>query len=362
MGENSSIEWTDHTFNPWIGCTKVSAGCTHCYAEQLMDKRYGRVVWGKGNPRQMTSKGNWANPKRWNKDAAKKGIRYRVFCASLADVFDAEVPDEWREKLFELIFDTPHLDWLLLTKRPENVLPFMDKACFPSSGCPMFPDGVLPANVWMGTSVENQEAANKRVPVLMQIPAGVRFLSCEPLIGAVDLTKIQIGWEYPQGHESRQPRYIDAFTPRTVFGSEGDYHFDYPINWVIAGGESGTGARPMHPDWARSLRDQCQAVGAAFLFKQWGEYLPVAAPRLSHKGLWTLLKVDSEIKKNVSWGDVMALRGDWWAFERVGKHAAGRMLDGRTWDEFPTAYKPPHLKQYGDLPSPFPVIWQKAQP
>lgn len=287
MGSNSKIEWCDHTFNPWIGCTKVSEGCKHCYAEQLMDKRWNKVQWGPQGKRVKTSDANWAEPLRWNKQAGQLGIRYRVFCASLADVFDdhPSVQSTWRRDLFFMMAGTPNLDWLILTKRPEN---FHGQV----------PWSRLPMNIWVGTSVENQEQAEKRIPRLLDIPAKVKFLSMEPLLGDVKLNN--------------------------------------GIDWVIVGGESGTHARPMHPDWARSVRDQCQAAGVKFFFKQWGEYAPVCneTPMPLSKAkvgeTLVLMRPDGQI---LSGGDVIG--PDTVAMWRAGKKVAGRELDGREWDEMP---------------------------
>lgn len=290
MAENSKIEWTDHTFNPWFGCTHVSPGCEHCYAEVLMDQRYGRVEWGKGKARMRTSVANWRKPLAWNKTAAKNGIRARVFCSSLADVFDEEVSWEWRRDLFQLIDQCPSLDWLLLTKRPQRVIQEMEIALdrFTDPWFDKHP------NVWIGTSVEDQRRADERIPHLLNVPALVRFLSCEPLLGPVDLSEM-------------------ARCGRDSYGLR-----DGGIDWVICGGESGHGARPMHPDWARSLRDQCQAAGVAFHFKQWGEYqYGTKRPQRESDGSITFQD------------DGMPL------YVRVGKGAAGRLLDGREWNEVP---------------------------
>lgn len=241
MAENSSIEWCHHTFNPWIGCTKVSPACDNCYAEDW-DKRYnGGEHWGPKAPRRRTSEANWRKPLKWNKEAEKNGVRYRVFCASLADVFDNKVDPEWRRDLWELIKATPNLDWLLLTKRPQNIMRFLPD----DYGVDKYP------NVWLGTTVENQDEASRRIPHLLDIPAAVRFLSMEPLLGEVDLSQVlpKIG-----GGEERLD-YISAL--------------DEGIDWVITGGESGSHFRSADPDWFRSLRDQCAARETAFLFKQW---------------------------------------------------------------------------------------------
>jgi len=258
---DSKIEWTDHTFNPWIGCQRVSPGCEHCYAEAL-DKRWGHSRWGPKAERTRTSAPYWKQPLAWNRDAEKAGKRARVFCASLADVFEdrAELA-QWREDLFGLIASTPHLDWLLLTKRPENIVRLWPEFVREPGG-----SGVLPCwppgramvgtprehepwpNVWLGTTVEDQARANGRVPLLLSVPAAVRFLSCEPLLEAVDLDRAG-AWG------------IDGDTVERV-------------DWIIVGGESGHGARPFDMRWAHDLRDQAEAHGAAFFMKQVGT-LPI---------------------------------------------------------------------------------------
>lgn len=224
MGDETNIAWTDHTFNPWIGCTKVSAGCANCYAE-VLDKRWGHDSWGPGRPRRRTSKANWRKPLAWNKAAEEAGVRRRVFCASLADVFDPEAPPGARGDLWGLVEATPSLDWQILTKRPENV-PIM----MPATG--------LPHNVWLGTSVEDQAAAEARIPDLFEVEASVRFLSCEPLLGRVNLADFS------------------------------------DVDWIIVGGESGHGHRPMDLAWARELRDLAHGRGIAFFFKQVGGRFP----------------------------------------------------------------------------------------
>jgi protein gp37 len=179
--QNSKIEWTDHTFNPWWGCQRVSPGCEHCYAETLA-RRYNFKVWGpaKTTSRRMMSNNYWKQPLKWNKAAKAAGVRPRVFCASMADVFE-DHPElhEPRIRLFDLMDECQHLDWLLLTKRPENVRDMLLAAARPPG---------FPRRVWIGTSVEDQRRADERIPHLLNIPARVRFLSCEPLLGPVDLS------------------------------------------------------------------------------------------------------------------------------------------------------------------------------
>ncbi|MEN8511997.1 phage Gp37/Gp68 family protein [Burkholderia sp. RS02] len=332
MSENSKIEWADHTFNPFIGCTKVSPGCDHCYAEHLMDTRMHKVVWGPHGERVRTSAATWRQPLRWNARHAEffaaHGRRQRVFCASLADVFDNAVPDAWRADLIDLIWNTPHLDWLLLTKRIGNAGPMITRALELAGRGVNTP---WPwSNVWFGATIVNQAEADRDIPKLLAVPARMRFLSMEPLLGPVDLTSVSftaspgyfgdaLQWHH-QPHCSRNERYP-------------------AIDWVIVGGESGPGARPMHPDWARSLRDQCAAAGVPFLFKQWGEWAPGenAGPQKRTEatahwwdGEWSFGSITPRAAETLHCDDAP----DLW---RCGKRAAGRHLDGRTHDEFPEA-------------------------
>jgi protein gp37 len=250
MAENSKIEWCDHTFNPWIGCQKVSAACDNCYAE-AWDHRFGGHRWGPGAQRTRTSIANWRKPIGWNKAAATAGARHKVFCASLADVFDNQVPDDWRADLWQLIRDTPNLDWQLLTKRPQNIPRFVPDDWENYDG-----GGYGYPNVWLGTTVENQAEADRRVEALVEYPAVAHFLSCEPLLEPVVIPKTWLGRRDPKRHKG------------TAWDWTG-------INWVIAGAESGPGARPMDPDWARDIRDQCKAAGVPFFMKQMTGKAPI---------------------------------------------------------------------------------------
>ncbi len=222
MGENSHIAWTDDTFNPWIGCMKVSPGCTNCYAE-TQQARWGHADrWGPNSVRSVTSDANWKKPLKWNAEAERAGVRRRVFCGSLCDVFeDHETANATRPRLWQLIADTPWLDWLLLTKRTGNIAPNL-----PSSWGAGWP------NVWLGTSVENLKYAGERLPELVRIPAMVRFVSAEPLVGSLH----GVDW--------------------------------VGIDWVIVGGESGPGFRPMPLEWVREIQFSATESGATFFFKQ----------------------------------------------------------------------------------------------
>lgn len=307
--KNSAIEWTDHTFNPWIGCTKVSPACDHCYAEKSMPAKFQGVTWGAGQPRQRTSAANWKQPLRWNKEAQASGTRPRVFCASLADVFDNEVPDDWRVDLFDLISKTPHLDWLLLTKRIGNAERMLNHAVsrITREFCSWTQGGGHSRfkNVWLGATICNQAEADRDIPKLLAVPAAKRFLSIEPMLSSVDLKMLQLK------------------------------HGDWPgIDWIIAGGESGKDARPMHPRWPRSLRDQCQAAGVPFFFKQWGEWASHPATAGFDEGAAVRSGHVRYLQGDGREPDGHFRRGDA-AVRRVGKKAAGRMLDGREWNEVP---------------------------
>jgi protein gp37 len=329
MSENSKIEWTDHTFNPWEGCQKVGPGCDHCYAE-TRNARFGAGVavnWGPGAPRRRTSAANWRKPLQWNaahrEFYAAHGRRQRVFCASLADVFDNAVDPAWRRDLFGLIELTPNLNWQLLTKRIGNVFEMVARA--------RSHDWLAGRdNVWLGATIVNQAEANRDIPKLLETPARVRFLSVEPLLGAVDLERPMPGPDLDQGSGAKicQPWMIQS-----------------GIDWVIVGGESGRGARPMHPDWTRALRDQCNRAAVPFLFKQWGEFI---VPEDGAQACRVC---------GCTWNNACP-GGCYWAepdlcsacvsmtpavsdrpvrYQRVGKRAAGRQLDGRTHDDFPKA-------------------------
>lgn len=235
MGENTKIAWADDTFNPWVGCQKVGPGCDHCYAETL-NKRYGHDNWGAGKARRRTTAANWRKPIKWNREAEAAGKRRKVFCASMADVFDNAVPDEWRDDLFALIRETPWLDWILLTKRIGNVAKMLPADW--GSGYP---------NVWLCITVVNQEEYDRDLLKLAAVPAAVRGLSVEPQLGPIDLALMgtlprDLGWGYTDVAAA--------------------------VDWVITGAESGHGARPYDEDWARSLRDQCSGYPTAFFYKQ----------------------------------------------------------------------------------------------
>lgn len=268
MGETSKIEWTDSTWNPWVGCHKVSEGCVNCY----MHRAAGRFGFDPNLVRR-TSEANWGKPLKWNQERA--GERRLVFTCSWSDFFVDEA-DQWRANAWEIIRQTTNLFWLILTKRPQNIA------------------GRLPAdwgggwpNVGLGVTAENQDMADLRIPALLDIPARLRFVSCEPLLGAICL-------------------------PQTT-----------ALDWIIVGGETGPHARPVHLDWVRSLRDQCQAAGVSFTFKSWGEWVDMDSAIAGGYNRY------SHSRQTHRFSDTAL------PMVRVGHKLAGRTLDGRVWDEKP---------------------------
>lgn len=338
--KNTNIEWTDHTINFWWGCTKVSPACANCYAESVA-KVFGKRIfgavpqWGAGKPRAERLERARIEALALNRQAAKKGIRYRVFVNSMSDWLDGEVPIEWLSYLLETLSMCPNLDFQLLTKRPKNWHDRI-KGCFMRlefqhgrGDTPLglwlhqwFHDKTPPPNIWIGTTVESQAWADKRIPPLLGIPAKVRFLSCEPLLGQVDLpTHSLFGPLKPQ---------------------ENATHTEPRIHWVIVGGESGAKTRPMYPEWASSLRDQCSAASVPFFFKQWGEWCPAT----KEFGVNVRVMPENGILrggKPVSWVGFDG-RMEWpgsygltdpIAMARMGSKNTGCLLDSRKHSEFP---------------------------
>jgi protein gp37 len=280
MAKDSRIEWTHHTFNPWWGCVQVSDACDNCYAETWA-RRLGINVWGPHSERRFFSDAHWKEPLKWDAEAKNTKERRRVFCASMADVFeknDALVPH--RQRLLDLIAATPNLDWLLLTKRIGIVKKLLPKGY------------EFPKNVWLGATVENQAVADKMIKYLLTFKSpAVRFLSCEPLLSDLDLNQ-----------------YL-------TIGSHGTR-----VDWVITGGESGAGSRPMNPAWPLHIQQQCEAAGVPFHFKQWGHWAPIELVR-------------NDMTKNTR---IEIMQDDTGAsVAAIGKGKAGRELAGQHWDGFP---------------------------
>jgi protein gp37 len=317
MSGLSKIEWTEMTWNPVTGCSKVSAGCKNCYAERDFHR------WSKGRPFTdvQCHEDRLDAPLHWRKPRM-------IFVNSVSDLFHEAVPDEFILRVFMRMDEWRKHTFQILTKRPERALALLSriKLCSPRLGWSTL-DGKDPVgyggsakalfdlrnwplpNVWLGVSIENQEAADERIPLLLKTPAAVRFVSCEPLLGPVNLN------ELPSA--SGIGRLLDSLSNA---GCDPGALIPSKLDWVIVGGESGPHARPMHLDWARSLRDQCQAAKVPFFFKQWGEWLGAMQDGATTtaglcRGLQQINATDEPI--------------------RVGKHAAGRLLDGGLWNEYP---------------------------
>ncbi len=354
MSENTKIEWATHTFNPWEGCQKVGPGCDHCYAETRNARFAGGqpINWGPGAPRRRTSASTWILPLRWNAQHnsffIQHGHRQRVFCASLADWLDNAVDVEWLIDLLGMICITPDLDWLLLSKRignwrgrleaaaewlRERLTTAAEATVALLRWIERWLGGNPPANIWLGATIVNQAEADRDVPKLQDTPAAVRFLSMEPLLEPVVLGNDGHGIYGGISRRSEDGEWVYCDHPLQGRRSTKCGEYAVPrIDWVIVGGESGPGARPMHPMWVRSLRDQCQHAGVSFLFKQWGQWIAegvempqplVKLPSLSQRR-WVADDADDD-----RYTPTAA------AVYPVGKKAAGRLLDGRTWDEVP---------------------------
>lgn len=281
----TKIEWTEVTWNPITGCTKISEGCKNCYAEKMSKRLAGRFGYPDDDPFRVTIQADkFTKPKNWKKPRM-------VFVCSMSDLFHEAIDFTIIDMLFGIMHDCSHHTFQVLTKRPERMLEY-----FNSRG------HILP-NVWLGVTAENQDEANKRIPILLQIPAAIRFVSCEPLLGPIDLKQV-----------------IAAKLRNWILNNETQYGLD----WVICGGESGHNARPMHPNWARSLRDQCQEADVPFFFKQWGELLPgcqVNNIKQVGRNSVQFRSPHNPNKMNT--------------YYKIGKTKAGRLLDGKEWNEWP---------------------------
>ena len=352
MAENSKIEWTDATWNPIVGCSVTSPGCTNCYAmtmaarlERMGSERYtGLTKPSKAGPvwtgvLRQAPEATLLQPLRWRQPR-------RIFVNSMSDLFHEDVPDEWIDQVFAVMALAPQHTFQVLTKRAARMRAYLSaarahpvglaaldltRACHARDADSAIGSGImlqgdiahlkvwpLP-NVWLGVSVEDQPRANERIPHLLATPAAKRFLSCEPLLGLVELRRL--------GNDSALGQFKLNALDGLTYVAGGAYRDIPPIpslDWIIVGGESGSGPRPMHPDWARSLRDQCQAANVPFFFKQWGGWAPSEKP--SH---W--------ISRTT--GDARPIGQGVWLSEagmaRVDKKTAGAMLDGREWREMP---------------------------
>ncbi|HKQ06623.1 MAG TPA: phage Gp37/Gp68 family protein [Blastocatellia bacterium] len=332
MGDKSGIEWTDATWNPVRGCSRVSEGCRNCYAERVAARFSGIGQPHDGLAKMTPSGPRWTGKLRFIPQHLEDPLRWqrprRIFVNSMSDLFHDEVSNEEIAAIFAVMMATPHHIYQVLTKRPQRMLEWFQWASSSSEYDPrelcenhgldyvaachlqadMCDKWPLP-NVWIGVSVEDQKTANERIPYLLKTPAAIRFLSCEPLLRRIDL-----GQAHPCGYYCEEPTANSE-------GAHHDHDFWTPgintsIKWVIVGGESGPNARPMHPTWVRSLRDQCETAGVAFFFKQWGEWLPDD-------------QLDERNRRDPMIGETDM------TWMRVGKKKAGRLLDGVEWNQFP---------------------------
>jgi protein gp37 len=291
----TKIEWCDETWNPVTGCSPISEACEHCYAKRMANRLRGRgypvdePFRPTFHPHRLQEPLHWKKPK-W------------IFVSSMGDIFHSEVRVAWIDEVLKVIIDCPQHTFILLTKRPQNI----EEKLYREASGRVLGDGDYLGNVWIGVTAENQARANERIPILQKISAEVRFVSVEPMLGPVDIRPYL---PHKQMLSSRV-QSIHAAAPKNRRG----------IDWVIAGGETGPGARPMHPDWARSLRDQCLDAHVPFFFKSWGEWVR------RHDFLASLPGMKDR---------------PWFSFDpdtsvcRVGKKASGRLIDGRKWDEVP---------------------------
>ena len=350
MSDHTAIEWTDATWSPITGCSAVSEGCRQCYAAELAGTRLKHHGSRDGLTRKSAGRHVWTGEVRFNAQWLDQPVRWkkprRIFVCAHADLFHENVPDAWIDQAFAVMALAPQHTFQVLTKRPERMRDYVSRGGTEGMAAAMFKlrnplrlgcEWPLP-NVWLGVSAENQAAADERIPLLLETPAAVRWVSVEPMLGPVDFTDFSRPYPNAPGLTIN----VNALTGNRweyseIFGGcppDDDEPPKEPrLHWVVCGGESGPHARPMHPDWARSLRDQCQAAGVPFLFKQWGAWAPVDFSDASH-----VMRPDPTSFQ--SWvrgtrGNLGANREQWQGLRRMDKKAAGRLLDGRLHDEYP---------------------------
>ena len=331
MSDGSKIEWTDATWNPITGCSVVSAGCKHCYAMRLAGTRLRDHPSRAGLTRPTAAGPVWTGDVRLNTDSLDQPLHWknprRIFVCAHSDLFHPNVPNDWIDLIFVAMSLAPQHTFQILTKRParmldwfqsnpyERILGLADiiRASRPHLCSVGISDpNITPwPNVWLGVSVENQATADERIPLLLDTPAAIRWISAEPLLGPLDLSDIP----WPASHV-RFPDSDDITDARPALVEfEGTR-----IDWIVAGGESGPGARPSHPDWFRSLRDQCRAAGMPFFFKQWGSWAPDCICQTPRPHFMARRPTPGKL-------GVMF---------QCGKRAAGRLLDGREWNQYPS--------------------------
>ena len=323
----TKIEWTNETWNPIIGCNKVSLGCDNCYAEKmayrLMHMPYGADYQfvlsdnGKSDPEKYKNLPKWNGETHFQKSQLDNPLKWKkprmIFVVSMGDLFHESIPFEWIDKVFEVIFQTPQHTYQILTKRPERMKKYFEHQNELLKDLGGYSP---PPFIWLGVTAENQEQANKRIPILLEIPAAIRFVSIEPMLSKIDIQK------YLTPGADGLPEEVER------------YH-DW-IDWVICGGESGSKARPMHPDWTRSLRDQCKKIGTPFFFKQWGEYTPNNSNTKWYKNIG-ISEDGGLFNKEI---DLDAWQGrNFKLMFKVGKSKTGNLLEGKEHNEMPTIHQ-----------------------
>ncbi len=344
----TKIEWTEYSWNPVTGCTPISEGCRNCYAARMAKRLAGRCGYPKDEPFKVT-----LHPERLEEPFSWRKPR-RVFVCSMGDLFHPDVPEKFIYDIWDVMVKNRQHTFLILSKRPDRMKSFIERVMANRMDYAYMlgntPEGKEVRkwaqrpiqNIWLGVTAENQEQADKRIPVLLQIPAAVRFVSVEPMLGPVNLTRINLGVQKTRGYGSRQIiwdalsgwekqyetnrslRSMFQQTPKCMSNDIGGR-----LNWVICGGETGPGARPMHPDWVRDLRDQCVRTGVPFLFKSWGEFAPSPDTEMGSEywvtpdgnfGRWDYSDPSMPVST---------------CMDKVGKKAAGYLIDGQEWRQFP---------------------------
>ncbi|NSY21926.1 phage Gp37/Gp68 family protein [Agrobacterium vitis] len=342
MADNTPIEWTDATWNPITGCSIVSPACTNCYAMKLAGTRLQHHPSRAGLTKDSKAGPVWTGEVRFNAQWLTEPLKWKrprmIFVCAHGDLFAEGVPDEWIDQVFAVMALAPHHTFQVLTKRPERMWDYMRQLPKRTPHISKWaawhwgkndPDAVYefvvealktpPSNIWLGVSVEDQSRAEQRIPILLDTPAAVRWISAEPLLGGLDLTDMCQGNWFFDALRGTRWHDVPEFTSRVEQFARG-------LDWVVAGGESGRNARPMHPDWARSLRDQCAAAGVPFLFKQWGQWAPLQA----NDGEWPtdrlgFCRINMDGKRS----------DDGWPMQKITKKAAGRLLDSVEHNGFP---------------------------
>lgn len=352
---DTSIEWAEKVWNPVTGCTKASKGCRNCYAERMSKRLAGRAGYPEDGFKVTLHPDKLDEPLRWKKPA-------RVFVCSMGDLFHKDVSDEWIDSILCLMLRAQQHIFLLLTKRPERMAAYFNDIRNNTGGAfaRLFTQysyasvhgymlalrrGEAFPNLYLGVSIEDQKTADERIPILLQVPAAKRFVSYEPALGPVDFTNIAVPSSFIEERHERLHNFVESFKFNSLTTIDENHYYNAPskLDWIIMGGESGPGARPMHPDWARSVRDQCAAAGVPFFLKQLGEWepdgeVPFKDPKEAGKVIpMYIVWSSSGPQEHGKLGcyHIYDENGQGTRFKRVGKKAAGCLLDGKEHKERP---------------------------